>query len=187
VVEAVVKNEDFGQDETPDLLYLNFKEIDFVSHVWSMNSPEMEDAVVAQDAALKELVTFLNKEVGKGEWVLGLTADHASMPDPAVTGGYQISSGPMQVMINEKFDTDGDDLPIVELMQPTQAFLDLNELKQNGYTVDDVARYMMTFTQAQTAGGGVVPNPGQENDTVMQAVFPSALMPDLPCLPEARE
>ena len=184
---TVVKNEDFGQDETPDLLYLNFKEIDFVSHVWSMNSPEMEDAVVAQDAALKELVTFLNKEVGKGEWVLGLTADHAAMPDPAVTGGFQISSGPMQVMINEKFDTDGDDLPIVELMQPTQAFLDLNELKQNGYTVDDVARYMMTFTQAQTAGGGVVPNPGQDNDTVMQAVFPSALMPDLPCLPEARE
>ena len=187
VVEEVMTHEDFGQDDTPDLLYLNFKEIDFVSHVWSMDSPEMEDAVVAQDAALKELVTFLDKEVGKGEWVLGLTADHASMPDPAVTGGYQISSGPMQVMINEKFDTDGDDLPIVELMQPTQAFLDLNELKQNGYTVDDVARYMMTFTQAQTAGGGVVPNPGQENDTVMQAAFPSALMPDLPCLPEARE
>ena len=77
VVEEVMTREDFGQDDTPDLLYLNFKEIDFVSHVWSMNSPEMEDAVVAQDAALKEFVTFLDKEVGKGEWVLGLTADHA--------------------------------------------------------------------------------------------------------------
>ena len=50
-------------------------------------------------------------------------------------------------------------------MQPTQAFLNVDELEENGYTVDDVARYMMTFTQAQTAGGGVLPNPGQENDT----------------------
>ena len=77
VVEEVMTREDFGQDDTPDLLYLNFKEIDFVSHVWSMDSPEMEDAVVAQDAALKEFVTFLDKEVGKGERVLGLTAEHA--------------------------------------------------------------------------------------------------------------
>jgi Type I phosphodiesterase / nucleotide pyrophosphatase len=186
VVDEVVKHEDFGDDETPDLLFLNFKEIDFVSHVWSMNSPEMDDAVVAQDAALKHLVTMLNAEVGKGNWVMALTADHASMPDPAVSGGYQISSGPMQEMINTKFDDDGDSTKIVDLMQPSQAFLNVDELEQNGYTVDDVARYVMTFTQAQTAGGGVVPNPGEDNDTVMAAAFPSAIMLDLPCLPEAQ-
>jgi hypothetical protein len=109
------------------------------------------------------------------------------MPDPAVSGGFQISTGPMQTMINDKFGSDQDDTPIVDLMQPSQAFLNVAELKQNGYTVDDVARYMMTFTQAQTSGGGIVPNPGEDNDTIMQAVFPSAMMPDLPCLPEARK
>ena len=184
VVEEVIRREGFGADDVPDLLYLNFKEIDYVSHVWSMNSPEMLDAVAAQDRAMKDLVTFLNREVGKGEWAMVLTADHASMPDPAVSGGYQISTGPMQEMINDRFGTPGGPV-IVELMQPTQAFLNLEELEANGHTVDDVARYMMTFTQAQTAGGGVVPNPGQEDDAVMQAAFPSALMQDLPCLPEA--
>ena len=186
VVEEVMTREGFGADDVPDLMYLNFKEIDFVSHVWSMNSPEMRDAVVAQDLALEELVTFLDREVGKGDWVLALTADHASMPDPAVSGGFQISTGPMQQAINAEFDSDGDDIVIVDLMQPTQAFINVNELKQNGYTVDDVARFMMTFTQAQTAGGGVVPNPGQENDTILAAAFPSSIMPDLPCLPEAQ-
>ena len=39
VVEEVMTREGFGADDVPDLLYLNFKEIDFVSHVWSMNSP----------------------------------------------------------------------------------------------------------------------------------------------------
>ena len=37
-----------------------------------------------------------DQQVGKGEWAMVLTADHASMPDPAVTGGYQISTGAMQ-------------------------------------------------------------------------------------------
>ena len=37
VVETVIQNEKFGKDDVPDLLYLNFKEIDYVSHVWSMN------------------------------------------------------------------------------------------------------------------------------------------------------
>jgi len=184
VVERVVRQEGFGADDVPDLLYLNFKEIDYVSHVWSMNSPEMLDAVVAQDRAMKRLVTFLDREVGKGEWAMVLTADHASMPDPAASGGYQISTGPMQEMINERFGApDGPD--IVELMQPTQAFLNLEELEANGHSVGDVARFMMTFTQAQTAGGGIVPNPGEENDPVMAAAFPSALMQELPCLPEA--
>ena len=36
-----------------------------------------------------------------------LTADHASMPDPAVSGGFQISTGPMQTMINERFGRPG--------------------------------------------------------------------------------
>jgi hypothetical protein len=185
VVERVIRQEGFGADEVPDLLYLNFKEIDYVSHVWSMNSPEMLDAVLAQDQAMRDLVTFLDREVGRGKWAMVLTADHASMPDPAVSGGFQISTGPMQEMINARFGRAGGP-EIVELMQPTQAFLNLEELAANGHTVADVARYMATFTQAQTAGGGVEPNPGQDDDIVMDAVFPSALMQDLPCLPEAK-
>ena len=41
----MITREGFGQDDVPDLLYANFKEIDYISHIWSMNSPEMDDAV----------------------------------------------------------------------------------------------------------------------------------------------
>ena len=186
VIETVIQHEGFGKDDMPDLLYLNFKEIDYISHVWSMNSLEMHDAVVAQDLALKRFVSFLNKQVGKGNWVLALTADHGAMPDPAVSGGYQISTAPIQAGINAKFDTNGDDTPIVELVQPSQVFLNTDELAKNGFTVGDVARYIMTLTQQQTAGPGQTVDPATANDKVFQAAFPSALMQDLPCLPEAQ-
>jgi hypothetical protein len=185
VIETVIQKEGFGKDDVPDLLYLNFKEIDYISHVWSKDSLEMRDAVVAQDLALRRFITFLNRQVGKGNWVLALTADHGAMPDPDVSGGFQISTAPIEAGINERFDTDGDDTPVVDLVQPSQVFLNVDELEQNGFTVGDVARYIMTLTQATTAGPGQTVDPATANDTVFQAAFPSALMQDLPCLPEA--
>jgi hypothetical protein len=108
------------------------------------------------------------------------------MPDPAVSGGYQISTAPIEAGINAKFDTDGDNTPVVDLVQPSQVFLNTDELTKNGFTVGDVARYIMTLTQQQTAGPGQTVNPATANDKVFQAAFPSALMQDLPCLPEAQ-
>jgi hypothetical protein len=186
VIETVIRRERFGADDVPDLLFLNFKEIDYISHIWSMNSLEMRDAVVVQDRALRRFVAFLDRVVGRGDWVLALTADHGAMPDPAVSGGYQISTAPIEAGIDEEFDADDDDVPVVDLVQPTQVFLNLEELEENGGTVADVARYVMTLTQAQTAGPGQTVDPASAGERVFRAAFPSEIMPELPCLPEAR-
>jgi type I phosphodiesterase/nucleotide pyrophosphatase len=187
VLETMIEREGFGKDDVTDMLFVNYKMIDYISHVWTVNSPEMKDAVVAQDAALRELVDFLNQQVGQGQWAMVLTADHGSIPDPQVSGAFQISATPMAAGINSTFDQDGDDTHIVQLIQPTQIFINMEELAQNGYTLDDVARYVMGLTKADTAQPGVVVPPDQANDLVFQAAFPSALMKRLPCLPEARK
>ena len=44
----------------------------------------------------------------------------------------------------------------------------------------------MTLTQAQTASPTQTVDPATANDPVFQAAFPSDLMQDLPCLPEAQ-
>jgi len=186
VLEEMIRREGFGVDDVPDLLFVNYKEIDYISHVWSMNSLEMRDALVAQDAALEELVGFLNREVGRGEWALVVTADHGSMISPEVSGGFQISTTPIAAGINQTFDHDGDSTRIVQLIQPTQIFIDMAELRQNGYTLPQVAEWIMGLTEAQTAPPGVSVPASEANDTVFQAAFPSDVMPSLPCLPEAR-
>ncbi len=187
VVEAVIRHELFGKDSTPDLFYANFKEIDYISHVWSMNSPEMSDAVVYQDDSLKRFVAFLDAQVGRGNWAMVVTADHGAMPDPHISGGFQVSTGALGASIESRFDTDGDDVPVVDLIQPSNAELNLQELQDNGFTIDDVATFVQGLTQTDTAGGGVTPQPGHENDQVFQSVFPTALLTDLPCLPGAKQ
>jgi arylsulfatase A-like enzyme len=181
VLEKILETEKFGQDDTPDLMYTNFKQIDYVSHIWSMNSPEMEDSVVYQDEALKRLVEYLDETVGKGNYVLNLTADHGAMPDPNVSGGYQISNNQIEGAIESTYDTDGDDVPVVDLVQPSNVYLNLAELEDNGGTLSDVARTVMALTQAETQGSGITPQPGHENDPVFQAVFPTEMLADLPC------
>jgi hypothetical protein len=182
VIESVIANEGFGQDAVPDLLFLNFKEIDYISHIWSMNSLEMKDAVDYQDAALKRFVGYLDRVVGKGNWAMVLTADHGAAIAPSVSGGFQISSGSLAAQINAQFDHDGDAQHVVQLVQPTQIFMDMKELAQNGATLDDVARFITTLTERDTAGIGVQVDPAHANDRVFTAAFPSALMTRLPCL-----
>jgi hypothetical protein len=186
VIEEMIRREGFGADDTPDLLYVNYKMIDYISHVWTVNSPEMQDAVEGQDASLETFVDFLNATVGEGQWAMVLTADHGSIPDPKVTGAFQIAATPIQAGINARFDTDGDETHIVQLIQPTQIFVNQAELRQNGHTLEEVSEWILGLTKAQTAQPGVSVPADQADDQVFQAAFPSKMMRHLPCLPEAR-
>ncbi|MEW6059036.1 MAG: alkaline phosphatase family protein [Actinomycetota bacterium] len=186
VLEAMIEREGFGEDEVPDLLFVNYKEIDHVSHIWSANSLEMRDAVVWQDRSLKELIEFLDEKVGAGEYVLLVTSDHGSMVSPELYGGFQISPGAVATGINEAFDHDGDDTWLVELIQPTQIMINMQELHENGATLAQISKWIMGLTKGETAGSGVEVPPDQADELVFQAAFPSSIMKTLPCLPEAR-
>ncbi|MGZ8628183.1 MAG: alkaline phosphatase family protein [Actinomycetota bacterium] len=186
VLMELIEREGFGADDVPDLLFVNFKMIDYISHVWTVNSPEMKDAVRSQDEQLEVLVDFLDETVGEGEWVFVLTADHGSIPDPQLTGAFQISATPIVNGINTEFDTDGDDTRIVELVQPTQVFVNEGELAQNGHTLEELSEWVMALTKADTAQPGVIVPPEEAGDPVFQAAFPSEIMNHLSCLPEAR-
>lgn len=186
VIEEVIEREGFGRDAVPDLLFINHKIIDYISHVWTMHSAEMGDAVRAEDAALKSFVRFLDERVGRGEWVLLLTSDHGAIPKPSVSGAFQISTLPIAAGINARFDRDGDEDDVVELVQPTGIFMDVAELSEQGASLAEVARWLSTMTKEQAKGPGVIVPAAAQDDRVFDAVFPSEMMSDLPCLPEAR-
>jgi hypothetical protein len=181
----LIEREGFGDDVIPDLLSVNFKMIDYISHVWTVNSPEMRDAVEAQDEQLEVLVEFLDETVGEGQWAFVLTADHGSIPDPDVTGAFQISSTSIVNGLARRFD-DQDDVRLVELVQPTQIFVNETELRENGHTLEEMSEWIMDLTKGDTKLPGIVVPASEADDPVFQAAFPSAIMSQLDCLPEAR-
>ena len=183
--EKVISQEGFGADDVPDLLYLNYKAIDVIGHAFSANGIEMSDALKVQDEHLQILMDFLNRTVGKGKWVLALTADHGTNIDPAVSGAFQIDNTAIENLLNQKFD-DGDNVPLIDKFRTTEFWFNESELAQSGHDLVDVANFIMSLTEAQTAKAGRPPLPGHENDLVFAGAFPTSLMDQLPCLPEAR-
>ncbi len=65
-----------------DLLCVSFSSTDIVGHRYGPESQEAADAFVRLDAALGRLLSLLDAKVGKGRWLLGLTADHGAAPIP---------------------------------------------------------------------------------------------------------
>jgi hypothetical protein len=183
--EKVIKEEGFGKDSVPDLLYLNYKAIDVIGHAFSADGVEMSDALKIQDEELQKFVAFLNKTVGKGQWVMALTADHGTNHDPAVSGAFQIDTGKLLDAITQRFD-DTDNVPVIVKNRTTELWLNESELRQNGYTLTDVSNFILGLTQADTVKTGSPTQPGHENDTVFSGAFPSSILGRLPCLPEAQ-
>jgi hypothetical protein len=183
--EKVIQEEGFGADATPDLLYLNYKAIDVVGHAFSANGIEMSDALKIQDQALQQLIDFLNRTVGRGQWVIALTADHGTNLNPEVSGAFQIDTGSIEDLLNQQFD-DGDDVPLIDKFRTTEFWLNEDELAQSGHDLLDVSNFLLSLTQGQTFKSGNEPLPGHENDTVFAGAFPTSLMDRLPCLPQAR-
>jgi hypothetical protein len=185
LIETVIQREHFGQDQVPDLLSLNYKAIDVVGHIFSANSPEMSDTLKIQDDALRQLVGFLNTTVGKGKWVLALTADHGTQLLPTFSHAFVADIAAFGDAINHEFDRDGNNTPLVVRVRPTQMWVDPQELARNHTTLDAISQYIMGLTQAQTIRAGKAPNPATANDPVFSGALPSAMLSHLPCLPES--
>ena len=182
----MIRRERFGADDVPDLLFLNYKAIDVLGHAFSADGSEMAEALEIQDQHLRILVRFLNREVGSGEWVLFLTADHGTQRDPAKSGAFLINTGRLQDAITAEFD-DGDDRPLLQRMRTTEMWLDPVELEENGHSLEDVSEFVLNITKGETVGGSQTITPGEADDRVFDAVLPSDMLRSLPCLDEARE
>lgn len=184
LVESVIGHEGFGADEVPDLLYVNYKAIDTIGHLFSADGIEMSDAVQTQDDALRGFVEFLDETVGEGEWAMVLTADHGTQRDPATSGAFMIDIAKLESGLTRTFD-DGDEVLLVQKVRPTEIWLDREELDANGFTLAQVSRWMLGLTQADTFKNQNLPQPGNEGQPVFAAVLPSSILGKLPCLPEA--
>ncbi len=183
LLDEVIKREGFGKDDVPDLLYLNFKLIDEIGHEFTMNSPEMEDSIRIHDDYLPTMIEMLDRRVGEGKWVLLITADHGSTPDPKITGAFRISQSAVFTGLQRTFDLDDDGVRVAELVKQTEVFINTDELAEHGFTLEDVAEYLMSLTQKETViEGHEITAPNQR---VIEVAFPSRIMESLPCLPEA--
>jgi len=83
VAKKALQNENLGKDDITDLLTISFSSPDYIGHSFGPNSWETMDGYVKLDEILADFFTFLDKQVGKDNYTVFLTADHAVANIPA--------------------------------------------------------------------------------------------------------
>jgi predicted AlkP superfamily pyrophosphatase or phosphodiesterase len=84
-----VKNEKLGQRNVTDILCISLSNCDYVGHAQGPDSHEMLDLLVNVDRYLEELFLFLEKNVGRDNFVVALSADHAVCPLPEFNSQFR--------------------------------------------------------------------------------------------------
>lgn len=81
LAKHIIQSENLGKDEVPDFLSISFSATDYVGHRFGVQSMEVFDTYVKLDKTLADLISFLEREIGKESFLLFLTSDHgAGMP-----------------------------------------------------------------------------------------------------------
>ncbi|MEY5042864.1 MAG: hypothetical protein RJA19_91 [Bacteroidota bacterium] len=81
---AALEGEQLGRDAFTDLLAISFSSPDYVGHQFGLHAMETQDAYLRLDRELARLFEALDREVGEGQWLAWLSADHAGAPVPSL-------------------------------------------------------------------------------------------------------
>lgn len=90
---AAILGEQLGADSITDFLCLSFSSTDYVGHQYGPNAIETEDTYIRLDRDMADLLTFLDNRIGKGKYLVYLTADHACMENPKHMMDHKIHAG----------------------------------------------------------------------------------------------
>jgi hypothetical protein len=175
-MKDLLVNEGYGQDEVADLFFVNYKSTDLVGHEYNMVEPEEKEALEEQDRQLREIVRFLDRTVGRDDYVLALTADHGMTPYPEVTGGWNIIMTETSTDIEERFDEVTPDEPLILSNRGYQIMLNKKEMKANDVRPEDVARFLREYTIGDNAP--TQDALGKFRERADERVFLTALTPD---------
>tara|TARA_R110000868_G_scaffold27050_8_gene103367 strand:+ start:231 stop:1874 length:1644 start_codon:yes stop_codon:yes gene_type:complete len=141
-IEAI-KGEQLGKDNITDVLTISFSCTDYVGHNFGVNSKEVEDTYLRLDLDLERLFKALDEKVGKNNYTVFLTADHAAVNVPAylqsvkIPAGYFDSKG-FDKKINSFMETNYGASDLIESISNNQIFLNMNKLQELDLDLDDV-------------------------------------------------
>lgn len=90
----LIENEQIGKQEATDMLCISYSTPDIAGHAFGPYSLEVEDIYIRLDLEIAKLFHTLDQKIGKHNYVVFLTADHAVVPvpqqliDKKLPGGY---------------------------------------------------------------------------------------------------
>lgn len=106
MAQACIEAEQLGKGSFADFIAVSFSSTDYVGHQYAPNSIEIEDTYLRFDQELATFLAFLDKQVGKGNYTLFLTADHGGAHNATFLTEHKIPAKSVTIKaVNKKLNT----------------------------------------------------------------------------------
>lgn len=142
--KAIIKNEELGKNKMySDFLAISLSSTDYIGHQFGPASKEIQDTYLRLNEELDDFIKYLDRKVGKDDYVLFLTADHAVVHIPhhliqhKLPGGYLNGKDFRDQLISftfEKYQSTN----LIENISNNQIFLNHDELKKLKLSSEEV-------------------------------------------------
>lgn len=149
MAEAAVENEQLGQDSIPDLLALSISSTDYIGHAYGTRGQQNHDVYMQLDKDLAHFLSFLDKKVGKGNYLIWLSADHGAMHNYNLMNKHNIAAGAYAAwdeckQFNEKFKSEHG-FNAITMVNTDRIYLNHNAIDSAKIDIQDVKKDVAAF------------------------------------------
>lgn len=141
---ATLEGEKLGQGEHTDLLAVSFSSTDAVGHRFAPASKELQDTYLRFDKDLAQFLSYLDREYGKENVLVFLTADHGGAHNPQYLADEGLPTGSLnrkkiEKMLKKELKAMYGFNP-VRTLRSTQLFLDNDAITEKGVRPEQVQK-----------------------------------------------
>ncbi|MEP2771522.1 MAG: alkaline phosphatase PafA [Fulvivirga sp.] len=131
---SALENADLGTDNDTDLLAVSYSSTDYIGHRFGPNSKEVQDTYMRLDKNIAELLKALDEQLGKDNYLVFLTADHAIAEVPSYLVENNVPAGNFEVSqiegLNAEISARFGDGKWIENITNHQVFINHQTLKE---------------------------------------------------------
>ena len=152
---AALKGEQLGKGEVTDMLCVSYSQTDVIGHKWSTRGEHTDEAYLELDKDIARLLKALDDQVGEGNYLLFLTADHGGahnyqfMIDHKLNGGAwrtddEVMKEKLDACLKENFGATVD-RTIVNGLNGYRVFLNHGKIKALGLDLQEVKEVLVDY------------------------------------------
>lgn len=170
--KQAVENEKLGSNTVPDFLTVSISSTDYIGHSFGPNSIEAEDTYLRLDKDIADFLSYLDQKMGKGNYLIFLTADHGVAHVPGFLAEHKIPGGTVSDKeitkeINQAVEAACGIKNVVQSVQNYQVYLNFNEIEKQGKDKATIVNIVIKTLQLKPSVINVF-----EINKLMQTVIP---------------
>jgi len=155
MAKAVLTHEKLGKDEITDLLTVSISSTDAIGHTFGTRGKEIREAYIELDRQVADFLKTLDREVGAGNYLLFLSADHGGSHNPNDLKGYKVPAGGLEAWtiidtVNKAVAAQwGIGGKVIKAEDAGRLYLDRTVIAQSGKTIDEAKQAVIAEMEKQ--------------------------------------